>query len=291
MSTRDEESIVRTSGKRLAQGMAILVGVMAVGAAIAVPNWHNFASHPPPVSQIALTQAGSVGGNTVGASAPAAAPFPGTTTVTISPGASVQGNPNFSPDNDHVPLTNKIVWVNKDTTPHTATSGTGASDPNSGKVFDTKIINAGQNSPVQHLKGVKVGDVVPYYCQIHPYMTGKITVIAATSSSAGGGAASGGASPALTILPGASTQGNPSYSPDTLTLKKGDTIQVTNKDTVPHTVTNGKDASDPTSGKLFDTSIINAGSTAQVSTAKLSAGDYPFHCSIHPYMTGLLKVQ
>jgi hypothetical protein len=63
------------------------------------------------------------------------------------------------------------------------------------------------------------------------------------------------------------------------------------KKTVPHTLTNGKDASDPTSGKLFDTSMINGGSTAQVSTAKLSAGDYPYHWSIYPYMTGLLKVQ
>jgi plastocyanin len=173
MSTRDEESIVRTSGKRLAQGMAIIVGIMAVGAAIAVPNWHNFASHPPPVSQISATQAASVS-----ASVPAAALLPGTTTINILAGASVQGNPNFTPDNDQVPLTNKIVWVNKDTVPHTATSGTGASDPNSGKVFDTKIIINGQSSPVQHLKGLKVGDVVPYYCQIHPYMTGKITVIA-----------------------------------------------------------------------------------------------------------------
>ena len=178
MSARDEEGIVRTTGKRLAQGMAILVGVMAVGAAIAVPNWHNFASHPPPVSQIAATQAGSVGGNAGGASAPAAALLPGTTSIIILPGANVQGNPNYSPDNDKVPLTNKIVWVNKDTTPHTATAGTGASDPNSGKAFDTKIIANGQSSPVQHLKGVKAGDVVPYYCQIHPYMTGKITVTA-----------------------------------------------------------------------------------------------------------------
>ncbi|HET7148473.1 MAG TPA: cupredoxin domain-containing protein [Candidatus Nitrosopolaris sp.] len=95
----------------------------------------------------------------------------------------------------------------------------------------------------------------------------------------------------LSILLGASTQGNPAYAPTPVSVKKGDSIQVTNKDSVPHTVTNGKDASDPTSGKLFDTSIINAGSTAQVSTAKLSPGDYPFHCSLHPYMTGLLKVQ
>jgi plastocyanin len=120
-------------------------------------------------------------------------------------------------------------------------------------------------------------------------MTGKITVVAA---SAGGGSAGGaGAGPALTILQGASTQGNPAYSPDTLSVKKGDTIQVTNKDTVPHTVTNGKDASDPTSGKLFDTSLINAGSTAKLATTKLSAGSYPFHCTVHPYMTGVLKVQ
>lgn len=116
----------------------------------------------------------------------------------------------------------------------------------------------------------------------------------ASSASTTTGAASATAAavgPKLSILAGASTQGNPAYAPDTLTAKKGDTIQVSNKDSVPHTVTNGKDASDPTSGKLFDTSIINAGSTAQVSTAKLSAGSYPFHCTIHPYMTGLLKVQ
>jgi cytochrome c oxidase subunit II len=112
-----------------------------------------------------------------------------------------------------------------------------------------------------------------------------------TSTTGAASAATSTVGPKLSILAGASTQGNPAYAPDTLIAKKGDTIQVTNKDTVPHTVTNGKDTSDPTSGKLFDTSIINGGSTAQVSTAKLSSGGYPFHCTIHPYMTGLLKVQ
>jgi cytochrome c oxidase subunit 2 len=96
----------------------------------------------------------------------------------------------------------------------------------------------------------------------------------------------------LNILQGASIQGNPAYSPDPLTVKKGDTIQVTNKDSVLHTVTNGKGADDPNAGKLFDTSIINAGQSAQIATTKLTSGQqYPFHCSIHPYMTGVLKVQ
>jgi cytochrome c oxidase subunit 2 len=118
-----------------------------------------------------------------------------------------------------------------------------------------------------------------------------------TSGGGGGGGnattptttAAGGVS--LSILQGASIQGNPAYSPNPLTVKKGDSISVVNKDTVPHTVTNGKDPSDPNSAKLFDTSIINAGQSAQVTTTKLSAGQqYPFHCTVHPYMTGTLKV-
>ena len=300
MTTHDESAIPRTTGKRMWQGMAVLVGVMAVGAAIAIPNWHNFAKNPPPVSAIGTgTSTASTGGTP--ASASVTAPLPGATSISILAGASVQGNPNFDPNNAQVPLGNKIVWVNKDSVPHTATSGLSASDPASGKIFDTKIISNGQSSPPQQLKGVKVGDTIPYYCQIHPYMTAKITVTAASgssssnsgnsSSTAGAAATGAGAGPALSILQGASTQGNPAYDPATLTVKKGESIQVTNKDSVPHTVTNGKDASDPTSGKLFDTSIINAGSTAQVSTAKLSPADYPFHCTVHPYMTGLLKVQ
>ena len=290
MTTPSEGPFVRTTGKRMWQGLAIIVGVMAVGAAIAVPNWHNFAKNPPPVSAIATGSPTAATGGSTG-SAPLASAVPGVTTISILAGASVQGNPNFVPNSALVPMGNKIVWVNKDTVPHTATSGTGASDPTSGKIFDTKIITNGQSSPPQLLKGVKVGDSIPYYCQIHPYMTAKIKVTAASSSSSAAAASGAGAAPVLSILQGASTQGNPAYAPATLTVKKGDSIQVTNKDTVPHTATNGKDASDPTSGKLFDTSIINAGSTAQISTAKLNPGDYPFHCTIHPYMTGLLKVQ
>ncbi|MBV9176547.1 MAG: cupredoxin domain-containing protein, partial [Nitrososphaeraceae archaeon] len=90
---------------------------------------------------------------------------------------------------------------------------------------------------------------------------------------------------------GASTQGNPSYNPNPMTVKKGDTIQVQNKDQTPHTVTSGKGLDDPAKGKLFDTSIIAPGASAKVSTASLNSGETPFHCEVHPYMTGTLKVQ
>ena len=95
----------------------------------------------------------------------------------------------------------------------------------------------------------------------------------------------------LTILEGSSVQGNPDFDPDTLTAKKGDKITVTNKDTLPHTVTSGTGPTDPNSAKQFDTSIIEPGATADIETTNISPGDYPFHCTVHPYMMGKIVVQ
>src|SRR6187431_3325569 len=103
--------------------------------------------------------------------------------------------------------------------------------------------------------------------------------------------AAGPAGTPLTILEGSSVQGSPDFDPDTLTVKKGDKITVTNKDTLPHTVTSGTGPTDPNSAKQFDTSIIEPGATADIETTNITPGDYPFHCAIHPYMTGKVVVQ
>ena len=97
--------------------------------------------------------------------------------------------------------------------------------------------------------------------------------------------------PTLTIPMGAVTPGNPAYEPASLTVKKGDTIDVVNKDSSPHTVTSGTGLEDPNAGKMFDTSIINAAGSAQLATADLEAGEYDYHCTVHPFMTGTLKVE
>ncbi len=215
MTTHDENPIIKTTTRRMAKGLAIIVIMMAVGAAIAVPNWHNFAKNPPPVSTITTTngRTGAGGGASesqrcwrclLTASAQPTSAQPGTTSITILAGAATQGNPNYDPADGKVPLGNKVVWQNKDNTIHTATSGTGASDPNSGKIFDTKFITAGSTSTPQQLKGVKVGEVVQYYCQVHPYMTAKFTVTAAapkSGSSASGGASTGAATAAFRTSP------------------------------------------------------------------------------------------
>jgi plastocyanin len=83
----------------------------------------------------------------------------------------------------------------------------------------------------------------------------------------------------VSILPGASAQGNPNYDPKSLNVKKGVGIQWTNNDNLPHTVTSFKDA-----GKSFDSSIIKSKDTFTLDTTKLSNNEYDYFCTIHPFM-------
>jgi len=124
----------------------------------------------------------------------------------------------------------------------------------------------------------------------NPPVSGHAAPVAAAKSEAPA-AAKPKADATLTILEGAATQGSPDYKPDQLTVKKGNTILVDNLDVMPHTVTNGKDASDATSGKLFDTSIINGGEFKVLETTNVDAGPHPYYCTVHPYMTGTLTVK
>jgi plastocyanin len=96
--------------------------------------------------------------------------------------------------------------------------------------------------------------------------------------------------PILTIPEGASILGHVSYEPSLLTITKGDTIRVQNKDSSIHTVTSGKGINDTNVGMLFDTSVIKSGESADIIIANLIPGDYPFFCAVHPYMAGSLKV-
>lgn len=77
----------------------------------------------------------------------------------------------------------------------------------------------------------------------------------------------------ITILRGASVQGSLNYEPDTLTINRGDRITVTNNDNIPHTVTSGTGPQDTNSPKSFDTSIIEAGASTDISTANLGSGN------------------
>lgn len=69
---------------------------------------------------------------------------------------------DYKPERATVPLNDNIVWINEDNDPHTATSGTGSDDPNSGKIFDTGIINGREKSVPLQLRDLRVGDEMQY---------------------------------------------------------------------------------------------------------------------------------
>jgi plastocyanin len=95
-------------------------------------------------------------------------------TLTILEGSSIQGSPDYDPDELTVAAGSEVTVVNQDTLPHTVTSGTSPTDPNSAQSFDTSLINGGESATLS-LAQVSAGQY-GYYCMVHPYMTGSIVV-------------------------------------------------------------------------------------------------------------------
>jgi plastocyanin len=292
--------MILTSPRRFGKGLVIVVAIMAVGAGITIPLFDEMFEIPPPVTQIRTESPAAEEGEGEEGAAPAEE---GTTRIAILAGAAVQGSPDYDPDPAEVPAGNSIVWDNEDTVPHTSTSGTGPQDPASAQLFDTGIVNGGEESTPVQIQGASEGQTIPYYCIVHPYMTAELTITAAGQGGSGGaaqsgnttgggaGGAAGGGGTTLTILEGSSIQGSPDYDPDELTVAAGSEITVTNDDTLPHTVTSGTGPTDPNSAQQFDTSLINGGESATLSLAQVAAGQYDYYCLVHPYMTGKLTVQ
>ena len=113
------------------------------------------------------TAAGGAGGGGGGATA-------GGSTINILEGSSIQGSPDYDPDELTASAGAEVTVVNQDTVLHSATSGTGPQDPESAQQFDTSLINAGESATLS-LAQVTPGQY-DYYCMVHPYMTGKIVV-------------------------------------------------------------------------------------------------------------------
>lgn len=72
----------------------------------------------------------------------------------------------FSPANITVKVGTTVTWTNEDSTVHTVTETDGQDGPKSGDV--------GQGSSYSFT--FKKAGTYHYHCQIHPYMTGTVTV-------------------------------------------------------------------------------------------------------------------
>jgi len=99
---------------------------------------------------------------------------PKTVNITIPEGTALPGceenNACYMPADVNVFPGSTVIWTNVDTAAHTVTSGSAQSGPD-GK-FDSSLIPAG-NTWEERFD--KVGNY-PYFCQVHPWMTGEVTV-------------------------------------------------------------------------------------------------------------------
>jgi len=111
---------------------------------------------------------------TLGNTSTEKSPTTASVNLTILSGAFIQRNPAFDPN----PLTIKkgdVIKVNNmDSAPHTVTNGKGPDDPDSGKLFDTGVFDAGDSAEIS-TTDIKPGGY-PFYCAVHPYMTGSLRV-------------------------------------------------------------------------------------------------------------------
>jgi plastocyanin len=222
---------------------------------------------------------------------PAARPA-NTISARILPGASAEGNPDYDPDPLTVNQGDGVEWTNEDNTPHTVTSKQQG-------VFDSGIIDAAAKWLLN------TADLQPaeyeYYCTLHPFMGATLVVTggAAANQTAGNATTAGAAanqmapnsraaSPLVTsvsIANGASVPTNEEFfAPDDVQVTVGSMVTWKNDDTASHTVTSGTVQNNtPTPDGRFDSGILNAGDSFPFVFDK--AGEYPYYCTIHPWMT------
>lgn len=73
------------------------------------------------------------------------------------------------------------------------------------------------------------------------------------------------------------------FGPKALNVKVGSTVVWTNKDSVAHTVT-----SDPSSHQKFESGYLNHGKSFRFTFRHV--GVFRYHCAIHPFMQGTVRV-
>ena len=209
------------------------------------------------------------------------APAPSTPAAAPSSSATItMANRAFSPASVALAPGGTITWTNRDDRDHTGTAQGGA--------FDTGNVAAGGSAVTTH----PAEGTFTFFCELHPEMTGVVRV-----SSASGAAPAPPPPPppppsppppaAIVSSPAAPTTGPTArdvqmgdlfFSPSTLDLRVGDTVVWDNAGRAPHTATSAS----------FDSGRLAPGGTFRWTAG--SAGTVPYGCTIHPEMTGVLRV-
>lgn len=198
------------------------------------------------------------------ASGAQAASAPGSATVVV-------GDDSFSPNELRVAPGDTVVWEQRGSSTHTVTSDTGAFD-------------SGELAPGSSFSHTFTEEGVYYYhCTLHGApgrvgMSGVIIVAQdATAAPAVKPATTGGSVPAAGPIPtGPGThrveaRDGDTFSPQRLTIRRGDKVVWVNRDTSSHTVTSDTGT--------FDSGTLNPGESFSRTFTK--TGTYYYHCRFH----------
>ena len=142
------------------------LGIILIGAAIVGGSTFYALGMVAPKSSARAGQNATSGITATNVILPKGAPI---MKVTILPGASAKGNPNFDPKIIHISKGGGIIWTNNDNVPHTVTSFT-----DSGKSFDSSLI---MPKKIFTLNTAKLTEkTYDYFCTLHPFMKAKFII-------------------------------------------------------------------------------------------------------------------
>ena len=228
---------------------------------------------------------------------------PETFTVEVVEGSGVPGceenNECYAPYSLEIQVGDTIVWDNVDTAAHTVTAGTSADGPSG--VFDSGLFLSGTTFEFTF----DGAGVYPYFCMVHPWMTGEIIVnefeeIVAIPEEPNANdedmivddpiveeTPAGPHEVSMAVgsaIPGCE-ETLECYLPYQIEISTGETVIWDNIDSAAHTVTSGMPGSPD---GVFDSGMVLSGGTFEFTFTE--PGEYDYYCMVHPWMTGKVMV-
>ncbi|MBT8243167.1 MAG: hypothetical protein HKP34_05640 [Nitrosopumilus sp.] len=320
--SHDNSQVYRTTAARTGKMMAIMLGICIVGGAIFFSMWDYWISEPAPVVAMMAGDSGSAGpaahtGDTI----MSALSFIESSDFRTLAFNALPGEPDNNPT-INMEVGDKVVFdvVNDGVSFHafgvTADEeGFGGIIPGSEIATASNPMKAGDSGTSEFIAGEE--GIFYYICTVPGHreqgMVGKIVVgdvsveeemmeaapepevmeevmapepevmeeVMAPEPVAYDGAIS---LPDGSGVPGCEAT-NECYIPYHVTVSAGEEITWSNDDTAAHTVTSGSPGAPD---GLFDSSLFMAGGTFSVTLDE--AGEYPYFCMVHPWMTGIITV-